>query len=493
MAQSKKTGAAASTTTESLLDQVLSKGYRAKKDTERSEAKNDIEALIRVIADRKGEFSSKKGDRALQEAIDELDKTISKQLAAIMHADELRELEGSWRGLHGLVQKSNTSTQLKIRVLNCSKQELADDLEDAIEFDQSGLWNKIYEAEYGTFGGAPFGALVGDYAWGRGADDVETLKGISSVAAAAHAPFISSAASDLFDIDSFTDIGKPRDLAKIFERPEYAAWNSFRDSEDSRYVGLTLPRTLARLPYGADSKKVKSFNFNEGVDGTDHDQYVWSNAAYAFAGRLTEAFDKHGWCVAVRGVEGGGLVEELPAHTFKSEDGETSLKCPTEVAITDRREAELSKLGFMPLVHSKGTDYAVFFGAHSAHRPKKYDKPEANANEQLSSQLPYTMATGRFAHYMKSIARDWVGGFTDKTELQSRLGTWISNYINMDDSAGQELKAKYPLRDARIDVREVAGKPGCYAATAYLKPHFQLEELDVSLRLVAELPQPADK
>jgi type VI secretion system protein ImpC len=474
----------------SFLDAVLAKDFRAKSDLQKTEAKKDLEALVKEVM-RGVKFGSKKVDKSLQARIDAIDEVLSKQLAEVMHHGDFQKLEGTWRGLSYVVHNSNTGTMLKIRVLNATKDDLMQDQEDASEFDQTALWKAIYESEYGTFGGSPYGALIGDYQWGKGPEDVELLSRISNVAAAAHAPFLTAASSDLFDIDAYTDLGKPRDLAKIFDRAEYTAWNSFRDSEDSRYVGMTLPRFLARLPYGEKTKKVRAFNFEEGVDGRIHDHYCWSNSAYAFGARLTDAFDKHGWCVAVRGVQGGGLVEGLPTHNFKTDEGDVATKCPTEIAITDRREAELYRLGFMPLLHCKGKDYAAFFGAQSAHRPKKWDTPEANANEQLSSQVNYLMATSRFAHYLKSICRDWVGGFAERDEVEKRLNRWISNYVLLSEDAGQETKAKYPLREARIDVKEIPGRPGVYQAIAYLRPHFQLEEIDISLRLVAELPPPA--
>lgn len=481
---------AAKTTQVSLLDQVLAKGFRAKTDDQKSEARKDIEALVREVT--KGvKFGSKKVDQSLDKRIQAIDEALSRQLAAIMHHPDFQRLEGSWRGLSYLVYGTNTSTSLKIKVLNASKAELQADQEDASEFDQTALFKNIYESEYGTFGGAPYGALVGDFEWGKGPEDVDLLSRISNVAAAAHAPFITAPSPELLDLESWDEIGKPRDLAKIFDRADYTAWNSFRDSEDSRYVGMCMPRFLSRLPYGAKTKKVEAFNYEEGVDGTNHGDYCWSNAAYTFGARLTSAFEKHGWCVAVRGVQGGGLVEGLPTHNFKTDEGEVAMKCPTEIAITDRREAELYKLGFMPLLHCKGKDYAAFFGAQSAHRPKKWDTAAANANEQLSAQLPYLMATSRFAHYLKAMVRDWVGGFAERNEVETRLNRWISNYVLLSENAGQEIKAKFPLREARIDVKDIPGKPGHYTAIAYLRPHFQLEEIDVSLRLVAELPPPA--
>jgi type VI secretion system protein ImpC len=483
-------GSRTTTTTTTLLEQVLSSGFRAKTDAQKTEAKRDIEALVKEVT-RGVQYGSKKVDRALKDRIDALDEVLSRQLAAVMHHSDFLKLEGSWRGLHYVVHKSNTGPMLKIRVLNVKKQDLQQDQEDAAEFDQTALFKAVYEAEYGVFGGAPYGALVGDYEWTHNPEDVNLLSRISNVAAAAHAPFISAASSELFGMENFTELVKPRDLSMIFERTEYVSWNSFRDSDDSRYVGLTMPRCLARLPYGEKTKKVQAFNFEEGVDGTNHDHYCWSNAAYSFGARLTDAFDRYGWCVAVRGVQGGGLVEGLPSHTFRTDEGETALKCPTELAITDRREAELYRQGFMPLLHCKGKDYAAFFGAQSVHRPKKWDKHEANANEQLSSQIPYLMATSRFAHYLKAICRDWVGSFAEREDVEKKLNTWIANYVTLNKDAGQEVKARYPLREARVDVKEVPGRPGVYQAIAYLRPHFQLEEIDISLRLVASLPPPA--
>jgi len=476
-------------TTTGLLDQVLAKGFRAKSKLQKSEAKRDIETLVSEVL--KGvKFGSKHVDKSLQARIDEIDALLSKQLATIMHHEDFQKLEGSWRGLSYLLHGSNTSPMLKVRVMNCTKDDLMQDVESASEFDQTAMFKQLYEEEYGTFGGAPYGALVGDFAWSQHPEDVELLSEISHVAAAAHAPFITGASADLFNLDSHKDIAKPRDLSKIFDGAEYTAWNSFRDSEDSRYVGLCMPRFLSRLPYGAATKKVSAFNYEEGVDGSNHDEYCWSNAAWAYALRLTDAFDRHGWCVATRGVEGGGLVEGLPTHNFKTDDGEVVTQCPTETPITDRREAELFKLGFMPLLHCKGKDFAAFFGAQSAHRPKKWDSDAANANEKLSSQLTYLMATSRFAHYLKAMVRDWVGGFAERADVENRLNRWISNYVLLSDDAGQDIKAKFPLREARIDVKEIAGQPGSYQAVAYLRPHFQLEEIDISLRLVADLPTP---
>ncbi len=407
-----------------------------------------------------------------------------------MHHADFQKLEGSWRGLHYLVHQTETSTQLKLRMLNVSKADLLKDMERSSEFDQSALFKKVYEDEYGVAGGFPYGALVGDYEFGKHPQDVDLLERISNVAAAAHAPFLSAASPQLFGWDSFTELSGPRDLAKIFETNEYVKWRSFRDSEDSRYVGLTLPHTLGRLPYGKETVPVEAFNFEEDVDGKDHQKYLWTNAAYALGTRLTDAFAKTGWLATIRGYEGGGLVEGLPTHTFATDDGEVALKCPTELAITDRREKELADLGLIPLCHYKGTDYAVFFAAQSCQKPKLYDRDEANANARLSTMLQYILCTSRFAHFLKTMARDKIGAFMERSECEDWLQRWINNYcLATPENAGPEQKARRPLREAKIEVREVKGKPGCYEATAWLRPHFQLDELTMSMRLVAELPE----
>jgi type VI secretion system protein ImpC len=389
------------------------------------------------------------------------------------------------------MDNSETGVGLKIRVLNVTKKELLRDIEKAPEFDQSALFKKVYEEEYGTFGGNPFTVLVGDYEFGRHPQDIALLEKISNVAAAAHAPFIAAASPKLFDMDSFTELGIPRDLAKGFESTELVKWRSFRESEDSRYVVLTLPHVLLRLPYGPDTVPVEGFNFKEDVDGKDHGKYLWGNSAYALAQRVNNAFALYKWCAAIRGVEGGGLVEGLPAHTFKTDEGDIALKCPTEIAITDRRENELNNLGFISILHRKGTDQAAFFGGQSTNKPKMYNTNEANANSRISGMLPYMLAASRFAHYIKVIMRDKIGSFMTRENVQKYLNTWIADYVLLNDDAPQSVKASFPLREARVDVFDIPGKPGCYRAVVFLKPHFQLDELTVSIRLVAELPPPA--
>ncbi len=474
----------------SLLDKIINDAKMAADHVEQARARDLIQELVeQVLAG--AVVVSKDLAASIDARVAQLDKLISDQLNAIMHTPDFQQLEGSWRGLHHLVTSTEHGPLLKINVLNANKKELVKDFRNSPDFDQSTLFKKIYEEEYGTFGGAPYAALLGDFSFTRNAEDFYLLEQISHVAAAAHAPFIAAADCQLFGLDSYTDISKPRDLGKTFETLEYAKWRGFRDSDDSRYVGLTLPRVLARLPYGADMLPVEEFNFTEDVAGASHDKYLWTSAAYALGVRLTHAFSNYGWCAAIRGLEGGGLVDGLPTHTFRTDDGEIALKCPTEVAITDRNEKQLAELGFIPLVHCKNTDYAAFFSTQSTQRAKIYSNDAANANARLSTQLQYIMSVSRVAHYLKAIMRDKVGSFASKGSVETFLNNWLSQYVLLDDSASQEAKAKFPLREARVDVIEVPGKPGVFKAAAFLRPHYQLDELTISLRLVAELPQAA--
>jgi len=476
---------------QSLLDQVVNQSRVARSDSERVRAKDLIAELVNQVLDGTVIVSSNLA-ATIDARIAEIDGLISEQLSQVLHAPDFQKMESTWRGLHYLCKHSATGEMLKIKLLNATKRELVRDFNTAIDFDQSTLFKKVYEEEFGTFGGAPFGTLIGDYDITRQPEDMYFVDQMSHVAAAAHAPFISAASPELLGLESFADLGKPRDMAKVFDTLEYTKWKSFRESEDSRYVGLTIPRFLGRMPYHPrEGTVVEGFNFIEDVDGTDHSKYLWINTAYAFAARLTNAFEHYGWCAAIRGVEGGGLVEDLPTHTFKTDDGEVALKCPTEIAITDRREKELSDLGFIPLVHCKNTDYAAFFGAQSTQRAKKYNTDSANANAVLSAQLQYIFASCRIAHYLKSMMRDKIGSFAAASNVEQFLNNWLAQYVVMDDSASQEVKAQYPLREASVKVDEVPGKPGVYRAVTFLRPHFQLDELSVSLRLVAELPQSA--
>lgn len=472
-----------------LLDQIL--------DNVASSAEPEKRAVFKdIVADFAAQVLqgtmvyAKDTESMVKARISQLDALISAQLNEVMHAQEFQRLEATWRGLQFLVNQSETGTMLKIKAFNTSKKDLLKDLERAAEFDQSAMFKKIYEEEYGVFGGSPFGLIVGDYEFGNHPQDLSLLEKMSNVAAAAHAPFIAGTDAKMFGLEGFGQLGEPRDLAKIFESVEYAKWKSFRESEDSRYVGLCLPHVLLRQPYGSETVPVESFNFQEDVDGRDHSKYLWGNAAYSLATRITAAFAAHGWCTAIRGAEGGGMVEGLPTHTFRTDEGDVALKCPTEIAITDRREKELADLGFIPLVHCKGRDYAAFFSVQSVNKPKKYDADYANANARLSAELQNIFAISRFAHYLKSMMRDKIGSFMSRKNCEDFLSTWIKQYVLLDDNASADQKAKFPLREASVVVEEIPGKPGAYRAIAYLKPHFQLNELDVSLRLVADLPPP---
>lgn len=428
-------------------------------------------------------------------AVAAIDTALSTQLSVIMHSDGFKAMEATWRGLFHLVSRTETSTRLKLRIFNATLNELQDDMTKAVEFDQSKLFKIIYEAEYGTFGGSPYSMLLGGYDIGPDAPNMTFIGKMAEVAAAAHAPFLAAASAKMFGLQDFGDLAKPRDLAKIFEGADLQAWSEFRGTEDSRYVSLVLPRVMLRLPYGPNTLPAEGFNFEESVLSAnrvpDNDHFLWGNAAYFLAERITNAFSLYSWTAAIRGVEGGGLVEGLPIYTFSSDEDEgiKEIFCPTQVAITDRREKEINDLGFIALCHSKGSGKAAFFGGQTTNKPKKYINADANANAALSSRLPYIMAASRFAHYIKVIVRDKVGGFLTRGNVEAFLNSWISQYVLLDDNASQDVKSAFPLREANIVVVDVPGEPGSYKATVFLKPHFQLEELTTSIRLVADLPK----
>ncbi|TVS03108.1 MAG: type VI secretion system contractile sheath large subunit [Phycisphaerales bacterium] len=428
--------------------------------------------------------------KTIEGMIAEIDKRMSQQLNEILHHEDLQQLEGSWRGLHYLVNNTETDETLKIRVLNISKKDLAKTLKryKGTAWDQSPIFKKMYEEEFGTPGGEPYGCLVGDYYFDHSPPDVELLSGIGQIAAAAHAPFISGTAPKLLNMDSWQELANPRDLTKIFQTAEYASWRSLRESEDSRYIGLAMPRVLSRLPYGPDTEPVEEFNFVEDTGAADHNKYTWMNAAYSMGVNINRAFKLYGWCTRIRGVESGGMVEGLPVHTFPTDDGGVDMKCPTEIAITDRREAELAKNGMMPLSHWKNTDYAVFVGAQSLHKPAEYDDPDATANANLGARLPYLFSTCRFAHYLKCIVRDKIGSFKEREDMSSWLNSWVTQYVTTDPTASEDVKARYPLAAAEVVVDDVEGNPGYYSAKFFLRPHYQLEGLTASLRLVSKLP-----
>jgi type VI secretion system protein ImpC len=471
----------------SLLDQVITETRIGRDAEQREQSRRQIATLVEEVM--KGTIRVSKDLEAMINArIADIDQLLSRQLNEVMHAPEFQRLEASWRGLRYLLDHTETGVMLKLKVFNVSKDDLRKDLEKASEFDQSQLFKKVYEEEFGTFGGSPFGVLIGDYEFSRHPQDLSLLEKVAGVANAAHAPFLSAASPELFNWDDFTELSGPRDLAKIFDTPEYAKWKSFRESEESRYVGLCMPHILMRLPYGPDTTPVEAFNFKEDVDGKDHGKYLWGNAAYALGARITDAFAKYGWCAAIRGVEGGGLVEGLPTHTFPTDDGDIAMKCPTEIAITDRREAELAKNGFMPISHYKNTDYGVFIGAQSLQKPAEYEDPDATANANLSARLPYLFAVCRFAHFLKCMVRDKIGSFKERADMQNWLNGWINQYCVDSATSSETQKAQRPLAAAEVVVEDIEGNPGYYSAKFYLRPHYQLEGLTVSLRLVSKLP-----
>jgi len=469
---------------------LLNKEFKPKSER----AREEVESAIRTLAEQvlnKSDIVSDDVTQTINAYIGELDRKISEQLNLIMHHPDFQKVESAWRGLHYLVNNTETDQQLKIRVMNLSKKELGKTLKryKGTAWDQSPIFKKVYEEEYGQLGGEPYGCLVGDYYFDNSPQDVELLGGIAQVAAAAHAPFLAAANASLMGMDSWNELSNPRDLAKIFSTPDYAAWRSLRESEDARYLGLAMPRTLSRLPYGAATEPVEEFDFEEDTEGADSAKYCWQNAAYAMAVNINRSFKAYGWCSRIRGIESGGVVEGLPVHTFPTDDGGVDMKCPTEIAITDRRSAELDKMGLMPLVHRKNSDMAAFISAQSLAQPEEYDDPDATANAALSARLPYLFAASRFAHYLKCIVRDKIGSFSSRQQMQDWLTKWIMNYVDGDPAnSSEETKARKPLSAAEVVVEEVEGAPGYYTSKFYLKPHYQLEGLTVSLRLVSRLP-----
>ncbi|MBW4201898.1 type VI secretion system contractile sheath large subunit [Enterobacter cloacae subsp. cloacae] len=478
---------AESSFSDDYLNQVIDNTQAIRRESDRDRMKTQLNHfLAEVLAGAVVVSSDLIG--SIEQRITAIDELLSQQVSQIIHAPEFQKKESSWRGLHKLVQSSVTDNT-QIRLLQCTKQDLIKDFKSASDFDQSMLFKCVYESEYGTFGGTPFSAFVGDFQFDNTPQDINLLEQISHVAAAAHAPFLSAIAPGMLSMNDFSELPRPRDLSKLFDTTDYARWRSFRQNDDSRYIGLTLPRVLGRVPYGSKTVPAETFTFEEKIrEDESGSNYLWINSAWELAGRIIESFEEYGWCASIRGVEGGGLVKSLPAYNYISSSGERTMQCPTQVAVSDRREKELSELGFIPLVHCKGTDYAAFFAVQSINKPRLYNSNEANANARLSSQLPYILATSRFAHYLKSIVRDKVGSFMSRAECEVYLQNWIMQYVVASDNAGPETKARFPLREAKIEVIEVPGFPGTYRAIAWLKPHFQLEGLSMSLRLVADLP-----
>jgi type VI secretion system protein ImpC len=472
------------------LMSMLHREFKPRTDAERNAVEQALQALVRQTI---ASAPSQERDvfRRIQMMIDALDGKLSAQLNAIFHQEDFQKLESAWRGLHYLVNNTETDEMLKIRVMNISKQELHRTLKryKGTSWDQSPIFKKVYEEEYGQLWGEPFGCLVGDYYFDHTPPDVELLGEMAKVASSAHAPFIAAAGPTLMQMESWQELANPRDLIKIFTTPPYAAWRSLRESDNARYIGLTMPRFLARQPYGAKTNPVEDFNFEENTAGTGHSKYTWANSAYLMATNINRSFKCYGWCASIRGVEGGGIVEGLPTHTGPTDDDDVDMKCPTEIAISDRREAELAKNGVMPLIHRKNSDEAAFIGAHSLHKPAEYDDAVATVNAYLAALLPYLFAACRFVHYLKCIVRDKVGSFKERDDMAKFLNSWIMNYIDGDPANSSEtVKAYHPLAAAWVELDETDENLGHYLAKIDLLPHYQLEGLTVSLRMVTKIP-----
>ncbi len=488
--QTTEAAGAAETIEINEFESLLQKEFKPKSD----KAQEAVTTAVQTLAEQALSQTTLVSDdtiATIENIIAAIDEKLTEQINLILHNEEFSKLEGAWRGLHYLVNNTETDENLKIRVLNISKTDVGKQIKryKGTAWDQSPLFKKLYEEEYGTPGGEPYGCLIGDFEFSHHPQDVEMLAGIAQISASGHTPFITAASPTLLNMDTWQELSNPRDLTKIFSTPEYAAWRSLRESEDSKYLGLSMPRTLARLPYGADTEPVEEFAFEEDTGSADHSKYCWQNSAYAMAVNINRSFKEYGWCSRIRGVESGGVVEGLPVHTFPTDDGGVDMKCPTEIAITDRREAELAKNGFMPLSHWKNTDYAVFVGAQSLHKPAEYDDPDATANANLAARMPYLFATCRFAHYLKCIVRDKVGSFKERSDMERWLNDWIMQFVDGDPAHSSEsTKAMKPLAAAEVVVEEVEGNPGYYSSKFFLRPHYQLEGLTVSLRLVSKLP-----
>ena len=469
---------------------LLNQEFKPRSDSAKTEVESAVSTLAEYVL-KDATIISDDAIESIQSIIAEIDRRMTEQINLILHHQYFQTLEGAWRGLHYLVNSTETDEMLKIRVMNISKNELSKTLKKykGTSWDQSPVFKRLYEEEYGQFGGEPFGCLVGDYHFDHSAPDVKLLGQIAQISAACHAPFITGVSPNTLQMDSWSELSNPRDLTKIFSTPEYAAWRSLRETEDSRYLGLAMPRFLARQPYGINTDPVDEFNFEEQTEGNDSSKYVWANSAYAMAVNINRSFKEYGWCSRIRGIESGGAVEGLPVHTFPTDDGGVDMKCPTEIAISDRRETELAANGFMPLIHKKNSDFAAFIGAQSLQKPTEYADPDATANANLAARLPYLFATCRFAHYLKCIVRDKVGSFKEKEDMQRWLNDWILQYVDGDpDHSSDVTKAEQPLAAAEVIVEEIEGNPGFYSSQFFLRPHYQLEGLSVSLRLVSKLP-----
>lgn len=484
---------AAKTAEQSDFEALLKKEFKPRSEDAKVAVENGVKTLAQQALEQTALISDDAA-KTIEAMMAQIDEKLSEQINRILHHPDFQQLEGTWRGLHHLVSHTETDDNLKIKVFNISRKELGKLLKkyQRAAWDQNPLFKKIYEEEFGTPGGEPYGCLIGDYYFSHSPPDVAILKGVAQIAAAAHAPFISGVDPILLNMGNWRELGNPSSIAKIFQTAEYAPWNALRGMEDARYLAMAMPRFLARLPYGAETDPVDAFAFEEDTQEEGEEsagtRYTWANAAYAMGVNINRSFKLYGWCSAIRGVENGGIVEGLPCHTFPTDDGGVDMQCPTEVAITDRREKELSDSGFLPLCHWKNTDYSVFIGSQSLHKPPEYSNPDATANAQLGARLPYLFATCRFAHFLKCIVRDKIGSFKEREDMEHFLNEWITQYVTTDPSASEEMKARYPLADAKVLVEEIPGNPGFYNAKFFLRPHFQLEGLSVSLRLVSKLP-----
>lgn len=469
---------------------LLQKEFKPKTD----KAQEAVEHAVRTLAEQAlAGTTLVSGDvlATIEALIAGIDRKLTEQVNLILHHEDFQGVESAWRGLSYMVNNTETDEMLKIRVMNISKNDLHKTLKKykGTAWDQSPIFKKIYEEEYGQFGGEPFGCLVTDYYFDNSAPDVELMSQMAKICAAAHAPMLAAADPSVMLMESWQELANPRDLTKIFQTPEHAAWRSLRESDDARYIGLTMPRFLARAPYGAKTNPVEAFDFEEDTSGTGTSKFTWANSAYAMAVNINRSFKMYGWCSRIRGIESGGAVEGLPVHTFPTDDGGVDMTCPTEIAISDRREAELAKNGFMPLVHKKNSDFAAFIGAQSLQKPAEYDDPDATANANLAARLPYLFSTCRFAHYLKCIVRDKIGSFKERADMETWLNNWIGQYVEYNPATASEIdKARKPLAGAEVVVEEIEGNPGYYGAKFFLRPHYQLEGLTVSLRLVSKLP-----
>jgi type VI secretion system protein ImpC len=470
---------------------LLKQNFKPRTERAASEVESAVQALVTQALADSSVVKSEVLD-TIEEMIARLDEKLSAQMNEVLHAPEFQQLESAWRGLNYLVFNSETDATLKIRVMNVGKMELYRNLKNnypGARWDQSPLFKAVYESEFGTLGGEPYGALVADFAFNHSAVDVQLLRDLSKVASASLAPLVAGADPNLLGMDSWRELMNPRDLGKLMDTPDYAAWKGLRDSVDSRYVALCMPRVLSRLPYGAKSEPVEEFAFEEDTDGNKGEKYGWMNAAYVMATNINRAYKEYGWTVRIRGVESGGEVLNLPTHTFPTDDGGVDLKCPTEISITDRREGELSKAGLISIVHRKNTDKAAFIGAQSVYKPKLMDKAEATASENLSARIPYMFAVSRFAHYLKCMVRDKIGSTKEKDQLEKWLNGWIIRYVDGDPkNSSEETKARLPLAGAKVSIIENEENPGYYSASVYLRPHFQLEGMDIGMSLVSRLP-----